>query len=286
MKLAHRVEPGEKVRLADIDPDDTGPFSGKSDPKVEKHLTDLQTRLSELQERLYAEQRRGVLVVLQAMDTAGKDGVLRKVVGPLDSRGVDVATFKAPNTEELAHDYLWRCHLRAPRRGDMVFFNRSHYEDVLAVRVLGLQPKSVWRKRFDHINDFERMLTDEGTRVVKIYLHISKDEQKKRLQERLDEPDKRWKSGLEGPRRARALGRLHGGLRGGDGEDQHGARALVGGAGESQVVPRRQRRQDPRRPPRGHGPGLPEGDDRPREGEDPRLSVTSSAPPAPSPPSR
>jgi len=193
MKLAHRVDPGEKVRLADIDPDDKGPFSGKNDSSVEKHVTDLEMRLSALQERLYAEQRRGVLVVLQAMDTAGKDGVLRKVVGPLDSRGVDVATFKAPNTEELAHDYLWRCHAKTPRRGDMVFFNRSHYEDVLVVRVMGLQPKSVWRKRFDHINDFERMLTDEGTRIVKIYLHISKDEQKKRLQERLDEPDKRWK---------------------------------------------------------------------------------------------
>jgi PPK2 family polyphosphate:nucleotide phosphotransferase len=193
MKLAHRVAPGAKVRLADIDPDEKGPFSGKSDETVEQYLADHQSRLSDLQERLYAEQKHGLLVVLQAMDTAGKDGVLRKVVGPLDSRGVDVASFKAPNAEELAHDYLWRIHAKTPKRGDMVFFNRSHYEDVLVVRVLGLVPKSVWKKRYDHINDFERMLEDEGTRVVKIYLHISKDEQKRRLQERLDDPDKRWK---------------------------------------------------------------------------------------------
>jgi PPK2 family polyphosphate:nucleotide phosphotransferase len=131
--------------------------------------------------------------VLQAMDTAGKDGALHHVVGPLDSRGVHVVTFKAPNDEELAHDYLWRVHRWTPRRGEMTFFNRSHYEDVLAVRVFDLQPKSVWSRRYDHITAFEKMLGDEGTRVVKFFLHISKDEQKRRLQERLDDPDKRWK---------------------------------------------------------------------------------------------
>jgi PPK2 family polyphosphate:nucleotide phosphotransferase len=193
MKLAHRVAPGDKVKLAAVDPDEKGPFDGKSDKKYEKELNGYLARLTDLQERLYSEQQRGVLVVLQAMDTAGKDGVLRKVVGPLDSRGVYVWTFKAPNSEELAHDYLWRVHQKAPKKGELVFFNRSHYEDVLVVRVLGLKPKSVWKQRFDHLNDFERLLTDEGTRVVKIFLHISKDEQKRRLQERLDDPEKHWK---------------------------------------------------------------------------------------------
>jgi PPK2 family polyphosphate:nucleotide phosphotransferase len=131
--------------------------------------------------------------VLQALDTAGKDGVLRKVAGPLDSRGVNVASFKAPNSEELAHDYLWRVHQKTPRKGDITFFNRSHYEDVLVVRVLDLVPKEVWKRRYDHINGFERMLSDEGTRIIKFYLHISRAEQKRRLQERLDDPDKHWK---------------------------------------------------------------------------------------------
>jgi PPK2 family polyphosphate:nucleotide phosphotransferase len=193
MRLAYRAEPGKTFRLSEVDPDDKGPFDSKNAPEVQKQLERDLTRLIELQERLYAEQRQALLVVLQAMDTAGKDGVLRKVVGPLDSRGVHVATFKAPSSEELAHDYLRRCHMKAPRRGDMVFFNRSHYEDVLIVRVLDLVAKGIWKKRFDHINAFERMLSDEGTRVVKIYLHISKDEQKKRLQERLEDPEKHWK---------------------------------------------------------------------------------------------
>jgi PPK2 family polyphosphate:nucleotide phosphotransferase len=193
MKLAHRVEPGATLRLADIDPRDKGPFEDKGDPKLAELREKSLARLSELQERLYAEKRAGVLVVLQAMDTGGKDGVLRHVVGPLDSRGVNVISFKAPNDEELAHDYLWRVHQHTPRRGDMAFFNRSHYEDVLVVRVLGLAPKAIWKKRFDQINAFERMLTDEGTRVVKLFLHISKAEQKKRLEERVEDPDKHWK---------------------------------------------------------------------------------------------
>ncbi len=193
MKLAHRVEPGEVVKLADIDPDAKGSFAGKDDPRIHKQLHADAVALCGLQERLYAEQERSVLVILQAMDTAGKDGVLRKVVGPLDSRGVQVASFKAPTGEELVHDYLWRIHQKTPRKGDMVFFNRSHYEEVLVVRVLGLKPKAVWKKRYDHINAFERELGDEGTRIVKIFLHISRDEQKLRLQERLDDPDKHYK---------------------------------------------------------------------------------------------
>ncbi|HKA89912.1 MAG TPA: polyphosphate kinase 2 family protein [Haliangiales bacterium] len=191
--LAHRVKPGSKVKLADIDADDAGPYKGKDDARVEKKLAADLEQLIDLQELLYAEQKQSLLVVLQAMDTAGKDGVLRKVVGPLDSRGVHVSSFKAPSSNELAHDYLWRVHARTPQKGDIVFFNRSHYEDVLVVRVLDLRPKAVWKKRYDHINAFERLLDDEGTRVVKVYLHISKDEQKRRLEARLADKEKQWK---------------------------------------------------------------------------------------------
>jgi PPK2 family polyphosphate:nucleotide phosphotransferase len=191
--LAHRVKPGSKVKLADIDAEDEGPYKSKDDPRVDKKLAADLTKLNDLQELLYAEQKQSLLVVLQAMDTAGKDGVLRKVVGPLDSRGVHVTSFKAPSSQELAHDYLWRVHMCAPKKGDIVFFNRSHYEDVLVVRVLDLRPKAVWKKRYEHINWFEQTLVDEGTRVVKIYLHISKDEQKRRLEARLADKEKNWK---------------------------------------------------------------------------------------------
>jgi PPK2 family polyphosphate:nucleotide phosphotransferase len=193
MSLARLIKPDHKVRLAEISTDDKGGFGGREDPRYHEELSWLLEKLVALQEKLYAEQKQSLLVILQALDTAGKDGVLRKVAGPLDSRGVHVASFKAPNSEELAHDYLWRAHRKTPRRGDVTFFNRSHYEDVLVVRVLDLQPKEVWKRRYDHINNFERMLSDEGTRVVKFYLHISRAEQKKRLQERLDDPDKNWK---------------------------------------------------------------------------------------------
>jgi PPK2 family polyphosphate:nucleotide phosphotransferase len=193
MGLSKRIKPDSKVKLRDIDTREKGGFDGRDDPKYQKELSETLERLTKLQDRLYAEQKQSLLVVLQALDTAGKDGVLRKVAGPLDSRGVHVASFKAPNAEELAHDYLWRVHSQTPKRGEITFFNRSHYEDVLVVRVLELVEKSVWKKRFDHINAFERLLSDEGTRVVKFYLHISRDEQKKRLQERLDDPEKHWK---------------------------------------------------------------------------------------------
>ena len=191
--LAHRVSPGEKLRLADIDPADRGRYEGKDDADYQARLAKLTKRLDELQEKLYAEQRRSLLVVLQAMDTGGKDGVLRVVVGPLDSRGVHVVSWKAPSAEDLAHDFLWRCHVKTPRRGEITFFNRSHYEDVLVVRVLGLVDKSVWRARYELINDWERLLQHGDTKVVKIYLHISKDEQKRRLEERLADPSKHWK---------------------------------------------------------------------------------------------
>ena len=192
-RFGYRVVEGEKFSLRDIPTDDKGPFSGRDDPAMQEQLAADLERLAELQEKLLAEERRSVLVVLQAMDTAGKDGLLRKVVGPLDSRGVNVQTFKAPSHEELAHDYLWRVHQRTPARGHMTFFNRSHYEDVLVVRVMGIAPRDVWERRYRHINEFERMLVDSGTQVVKLYLHISRQEQKRRLQERLDDPTKHWK---------------------------------------------------------------------------------------------
>ena len=191
--LAYRVKPEEKLRLADHDADDKGPYEGKDDPLMLARLAELNTRLNALQERLYAEQKQSLLVVFQAMDTGGKDGVLRHVVGPLDSRGVHVVSFKAPTPEEHAHDFLWRCHVKAPRKGEITFFNRSHYEDVLVVRVLELAEKEIWKPRFEMINDFERLLSDSGTKVVKVYLHITKDEQKKRLQERLADETKHWK---------------------------------------------------------------------------------------------
>jgi PPK2 family polyphosphate:nucleotide phosphotransferase len=193
MALAKLIKPGHKVKLRDISTDEKDGFDGRDDPRYQAELHDTLERLVELQEKLYAEQKRSLLVVLQALDTAGKDGALRKVAGPLDSRGVQVASFKAPNSEELAHDYLWRVHQKTPKRGDITFFNRSHYEDVLVVRVLDLVPKEVWKRRYDHINNFERMLSDEGTRIVKFYLHISREEQKRRLQERIDDPRKHWK---------------------------------------------------------------------------------------------
>ena len=191
--IAYRVKPDEKLRLSDLDPDDRGEWSAKDDPSCVEKQAALSVRLNELQERLYAEQKQALLVVLQAMDTGGKDGVLRIVVGPLDSRGVHVVSFKAPTPEEGSHDFLWRCHVKTPRRGEMTFFNRSHYEDVLVTRVLGMIEKPVWKERYGLINDWERILQHGGTKVVKIFLNISKDEQKKRLEERLADKTKHWK---------------------------------------------------------------------------------------------
>jgi PPK2 family polyphosphate:nucleotide phosphotransferase len=194
MKYAVRVEHGKTLKLEeDVDADANGGFRGKDDPRVQVELARRIERLAYYQERLLAEQQRALLVVLQAMDTAGKDGVLRHVVGPLDSRGVEVVSFKAPNSEEAAHDFLWRVHQKAPRKGQIAFFNRSHYEDVLVPRVMKLVPKRVWQRRYEHINAFEAMLDDAGIRVLKIFLHISRAEQKQRLEERLSDPEKHWK---------------------------------------------------------------------------------------------
>jgi PPK2 family polyphosphate:nucleotide phosphotransferase len=156
-------------------------------------LISLQAKLFDLQRRLWAESSRAFLVVLQAMDAAGKDGTIRHVFSGVNPQGVRVTSFKAPTERERSQDYLWRVHANAPAHGEIGIFNRSHYEDVLAVRVRELVPAKAWRRRYRHIREFERLLVEEGTAVVKIHLHISSDEQRKRLQARLDDPAKRWK---------------------------------------------------------------------------------------------
>lgn len=188
----YRVKPGSRVDLNRWDPNDKSVFAGNKKEGREALLA-LNRRLEELQELLYAEHKHKVLVVLQAMDTGGKDGTIRHVFEGVNPQGVRVAGFKVPTPEELAHDYLWRVHEHVPGKGEIVIFNRSHYEDVLAVRVHNLAPPEVWGRRYAHINDFERMLAEEGTTILKFYLHIDRDEQKQRLQARLDTPHKRWK---------------------------------------------------------------------------------------------
>jgi len=188
----YRIKPGSRVNLNEWDPNDKSGFPGGKDEGRER-LLELNRQLEELQELLYAEHKHKVLIVLQAMDTGGKDGTIRHVFEGVNPQGVRVASFKKPTAEELDHDFLWRVHDQVPGKGKIVIFNRSHYEDVLVVRVHNLAPKEVWSKRYEHINDFERMLVDEGTTILKFFLHIDRDEQRERLQARLDEPDKRWK---------------------------------------------------------------------------------------------
>lgn len=192
----YRILPGSQVDLAAWDPDDRRAFEGGK--KEAKDLLDeLNDELEELQELLYAEHKRRVLIVLQGMDTSGKDGTIRHVFDGVNPQGVQVASFKVPTPEELDHDYLWRVHKRTPGRGQMVIFNRSHYEDVLVVRVHNLVPEGVWRRRYDQINAFERLLAEEGTTILKFFLHINLEEQKERLQARLDNPHKQWKFNLK-----------------------------------------------------------------------------------------
>ena len=188
----YRVKPGQKIKLKEFDPDDKGDWQGRKD-EGKAELLKLNQELCELQELLYAGQQRRLLVIIQAMDTGGKDGTIRAVFEGVNPQGVRVANFKVPTTTELAHDYLWRVHAQTPGKGELVIFNRSHYEDVLVVRVHNLVPEEVWKKRYRQIVEFERMLTEEGTTILKFYLHIDQEEQKKRLIERIDDPTKQWK---------------------------------------------------------------------------------------------
>ena len=187
-----RIQPGQAVDLAAWDPRDTGNFNGNKQEARDEQAA-LLTALSRLQEVFYAQGKHRLLIVLQGMDTSGKDGVIRHVFSGVNPQGVRIANFKAPTPAELARDYLWRVHPHVPGNGEMVIFNRSHYEDVLIVRVRELAPQAVWSRRYAHMVAFEQMLADEGTTMLKFFLHISKDEQRARLQARLDDPAKRWK---------------------------------------------------------------------------------------------
>lgn len=187
-----RVGPKQRARLAHRDPSDTSALpKGKKD-SAEK-TRDLQTRLGELQELLFAEHEQKVLIILQGMDTSGKDGTIRNVLSECSPQGIRVASFKKPTQEELDHDYLWRIHAAVPAAGELTVFNRSHYEDVLVVRVHSKQPKSFWTRRYEQINAFESMLASTGTTILKFFLHISEDEQLERLRARIEDPTKRWK---------------------------------------------------------------------------------------------
>lgn len=186
------VKPKTKVSLSKWDPNDTGGFKGGKEAGLAA-LEKLNGKLEVLQELLFAEHKHKVLIVLQAMDTGGKDGAIRRVLDGVNPAGVRVASFKAPTLEELDHDFLWRIHKQVPGKGEIVIFNRSHYEDVLVVRVHNYVQPEVWKKRFDQINEFERSLAENGATILKFYLHIDMDEQKERLQARLDDPAKRWK---------------------------------------------------------------------------------------------
>lgn len=192
MKLRDKlvVRADKRITLADWDPGDTlGLDKGGAAEQTEKNIA----RLDELQYLMYAEHRRALLVVLQGMDGAGKDGTIRHVMRGLNPQGCRVTSFKAPSAEEADHDFLWRVHRAVPASGEVAIFNRSHYEDVLAARVRKLVPKDQWTRRYDHINQFEQLLTDSAVLVAKFFLHISKDEQRRRFEERLRDPTKQWK---------------------------------------------------------------------------------------------
>ena len=185
-----RIDPGDHIRLSDFNPSYKG--------RYQKHealetIEELRPKMGDLQQRLFAERNRSLLIVLQALDAGGKDGVIKHVIGSMNPDGCHVANFKEPTHQELAHDFLWRIETQTPAKGEIAIFNRSHYEDVLIVRVHDLVPRSVWSERYKQINDFERRLIQNGTQILKFFLHISKEEQLERFEERLDDPAKRWK---------------------------------------------------------------------------------------------
>lgn len=190
-----QLKPGNKIDLDNFDPASTEGFEGGKKEGLTE-VTRLIQELDALQQMLYAQHMHKVLIVLQGMDTSGKDGTIRRVFEGVNPQGVKVASFKVSTAEEAAHDYLWRIHAEMPAAGEMVIFNRSHYEDVLVVRVHKLVPPATWKARFAQINDFEKMLSQEGTLILKFFLHIGPDEQKKRLRERLEDESKQWKYNL------------------------------------------------------------------------------------------
>jgi PPK2 family polyphosphate:nucleotide phosphotransferase len=185
------VKPGEEIKLSKWDPEET--LGWEKDHKMKVSLDKSLERLDKLQYLLYAEKKRAVLIVLQAIDSGGKDGTIRHVMSGVNPQGCSVTSFKKPTEEEAEHDYLWRIHKAVPSCGDIGIFNRSHYEDVLVVRVHNLVPKDVWSERYDQINQFEEFLHDNDVTILKFFLHISKDEQKKRFEQRIEDPDRQWK---------------------------------------------------------------------------------------------
>jgi PPK2 family polyphosphate:nucleotide phosphotransferase len=189
----YRVTPGTTLKLSKLEADDRELYLGEGKDDALEAFDSLRVELQNLQKRLYAQHKHRVLVVIQAMDTGGKDGCVKHVFSRVDPQGINVRAFKKPTEEELAHDFLWRIHPHVPGNGQITVFNRSHYEDILAVRVKKLMPDPVWKRRYRHIIEFERMLAEEGTTIVKLFLHISKDEQKRRLEARLANPVKHWK---------------------------------------------------------------------------------------------
>ncbi len=198
------VQPGSAAGLERRDPRDTLDLRGKEDAGAV--LDELLEELSSLQERLYAEGRRSVLLILQGLDASGKDGTIRRVFTGVNPQGCQVTSYKAPSPVELAHDFLWRVHAHCPARGMIGIFNRSHYEDVVTVGVLGLAPEEVWRRRPQRIVEFERLLTEEGTTVLKCFLHVSAEEQRERFAERLSDPTKRWKHNPKDEETSRRFG--------------------------------------------------------------------------------
>jgi PPK2 family polyphosphate:nucleotide phosphotransferase len=190
MSYAYRFDGGSRIKLKDFDP---GEDAGLKRKEAEEKTAGFIQELIELQELLYAAGLQSVLIILQGRDTSGKDGTIRCVAGPLNSQGCSVASFKVPTEVELAHDFLWRVHSQTPAVGQIKIFNRSHYEDVLVARVHQLVPKEIWRRRYEHINTFERLLNDSSTIILKFYLHISKEEQEARLLKREKDPIKAWK---------------------------------------------------------------------------------------------
>jgi PPK2 family polyphosphate:nucleotide phosphotransferase len=194
------AEPGKRLKLADIDPAAT---YGWKKPAAETAIAGELTRLADLQDRLWAEGKHKVLVVLQGIDAAGKDGTVRTVMGAFNPQGVSVTPFKVPSPEDMAHDYLWRIHRHVPGTGEIAIFNRSHYEDVLIVRVDAIVPKPIWSKRYRQIREFERELVETGTTIIKFFLYIDRDEQRQRFQDRYDDPKKRWKFSMDDLRKRR-----------------------------------------------------------------------------------
>ena len=257
------VKPGKKMRLADWNPEDT--LGWDKDHKMKESLDNSIEKLDKLQYLLYAEHKRALLIVLQGLDAAGKDGTIRHVMSGVNPQGCKVTPFKKPSAEEAEHDFLWRIHKAFPEHGDIGIFNRSHYEDVLVVRVHELVPKDVWSKRYDQINEFEKMLHREQRENPEIFPAHHKDEQKKRFEQRIDDPDRRWKISASRFRRAQILGRLHAGLRRRAGEMQHAARAVVRDSLEQEMVPQSRRLAHHYRDSREHGHEIPRAHDRHQE---------------------